>query len=79
MFNLKITTNTERRPAISVMFTQTVAEVLDQNNVSTQGATVNLNGRTLGAADFGRTFAEFEIPTNKESILSVVVKADSAA
>lgn len=79
MFNLRITTNTERRPASTKSLSMTVAQVIDQEDVRINNATVTLNGAILGASDFGRTFAELGCMPDKESILSVVVKADSAA
>lgn len=79
MFRLKITTNTERRPEIVTPTTQKIAEALEQNGISTTGATVSLNGRILDAPDYGKTFSESGVTAGQTAILSVVVKADSAA
>lgn len=77
MFNLKIGTNMERKTVVESLGT-TVAESLENHNVSTSGASVFLNGAILRPQDFGKTFEELGVVDGGVANLTTVVKADSA-
>lgn len=78
MFNLKINTNTNRLNEVE-MLGETLAAALEKRNIKTNGAVVTLNGRILSPMDYGKTFADFGVTDGATAVLSVVVKADSAA
>lgn len=77
MFNLRLTTNTERRD-INVDENLTPKAVLDDNGISLQGATVSFDGMSIGASDMCKPFADLGANDSGIHMLSVVVKADSA-
>lgn len=77
MFKLKIATNMGRREMVECL-DKTLAQALEDYELSTQGAAVSLNGRILTPTDFGRSFGELGMEEDGYGILSVTVKADSA-
>ena len=78
MFNLKINTNTNRLNEVE-MLGETLAAALEKRNIKTNGAVVTLNGRILSPMDYCKSFADFGVTDGTTAVLSVVVKADSAA
>lgn len=79
MFRLKIHTNMERKPEVVRSTDMTVEEALKESGVSTRGASVSLNGRFLRADEMDATFAQLGVSEGDTTILSVIVKAESAA
>lgn len=77
MINLTLATTASKKNVL-VRAAETPAEVLENNNVATSGATISLNMRVLSASDFGKTFADLGVADESEAMLSAVVKADSA-
>lgn len=75
MFNLKLHTNGMRIDRI-VNVNERVCDILDREDVSTQGATVSVNGAPV--RDLSATFAELGITEGTSAILAVVVKTESA-
>lgn len=77
MFELKIATGTNRS-TVMAQVTDTIADVLRKNDISTQGATLALDGRILQIEDVANTFESYGIRQSGQAQLSVTVKADSA-
>lgn len=77
MINLSIGTNTERKNVI-VEPTQTLADVLSENNVNVGGCALHLNGTLIAGADTEETFEGLGIADGTKAMLIAVVKADSA-
>lgn len=75
MFSLTINTNSGRFSKI-INVNSTVAQVLQENSISTQNANVSLNGRMV--TDLYQTFDDLGIGEGANAVLSVVVKVDSA-
>lgn len=75
MFNLTISTNAGRSTKI-VNVNTTVEDVLEEMAISTQGATVSLNGCVVRDTD--ATFAELGVRAGTQAMLAVVVKTESA-
>lgn len=71
MFNLTISTNAGRSTKI-VNVNTTVEDVLEEMAISTQGATVSLNGCVVRDTD--ATFAELGVRAGTQAMLAVVVK-----
>lgn len=77
MINLSIGTNTERKSVI-VEPTQTLAEVLADNDVNVNGCALHLNGTLIAGADTEETFKALGVADGSKAMLIAVVKADSA-
>lgn len=77
MIRLQIGTTTERKSVI-VEPTKTLADILEENQVSTIGAVLHLNGDLLNATEVTKTLSELGVPDGGEAMLIAVVKADSA-
>ena len=75
MFNLSIRTNATPISRITKL-TETVANALAAEGISTQGAVITLNGRPV--MDLDVTFNALGISEGSTAILSVVVKTSSA-
>ena len=79
MVNLRVST-TENRTTITVDADAKVIDILNDNNISRQGAAVSLNGSPLAESDIqSATLTELGVLDNSTAMLSVIVKADSAA
>ena len=77
MINLTIGTNTERKNVI-VEPNAVLADVLQENNVSTTSAAIHLNGSLIPGCDLDQTFEELGVEDDTQAMLIAVVKADSA-
>ena len=77
MIQIKIGTNTSKK-TVNATIDVTPAELLTQQNVSTSGATVFLNGAPLSPADFGRSLGALGVQDETSAMLIAAVKADSA-
>lgn len=77
MINLTIGTNTARTNAI-VEPTDTLASVLEANNINTTGCALTLNGSLIAGVDIEDTFEELGVVDGTKASLIAVIKADSA-
>ena len=78
MINLTIGTNTERKTVV-VEPTDTLQDVLRENNVNTGSAAIHLNGSLIPGCDLDQTFEDLGVEDDTQAMLIAVVKADSAA
>ena len=76
MIRLTIGTNTEKTSVI-VQPTDTLADVLTDNNVNTASSAIHLNGSLIPGCDL-ETFEDLGVEDDSEAMLIAVVKADSA-
>ena len=77
MIKMTIGTSTERK-SILVEATQPLNEILRDNNVSTNGVALHLNGDLIPGVDADSTLEELGVEDGTECMLIAVVKADSA-
>lgn len=77
MFELKISAG-NNRTTVTAEVTDTIAKALRDNDLSTQGALVAVNGHILQMDQLDNTFDQLGVRTGGTAILSVTVKADSA-
>lgn len=77
MIRLTIGTNTERKTVL-VEPTETLSNILRNNEVNTAGAALHLNGSLIPGAALDDTLEELDILDNTSVSLIAVVKADSA-
>lgn len=77
MIRLTIGTNTERKTVL-VEPTETLHDILVNNEVNTTGAALHLNGSLIPGAAMHDTLEELDILDNTSVSLIAVVKADSA-
>lgn len=77
MINLTIGTNTSRKTVIVDKDTPLV-DILEDNEVSTYGAALHLNGDLIPGADVECSLDELGIADDSSAMLIAVVKADSA-
>lgn len=77
MITVKIGTNSERKQAI-VNPTDTIAQVLEDNDVDIMGCTMHLNGELVLGARLNDTFEEFGVVDGSTALLYAVIKAESA-
>ena len=77
MINLKIGTNTERKDII-VQVDDTLAEVLENNDINITGCALTLNGSLIPGVDVEKTFEELGVADGTRATLIAVMKADSA-
>lgn len=77
MIRLTIGTNTEKTSVI-VQPTDTLADVLADNNVNTASSAIHLNGSLIPGCDLEETFEDLGVEDDSEAMLIAVVKADSA-
>lgn len=77
MISLTIGTNTERKTVL-VEADQPLNEVLEDNNVSTVGAALHLNGSLIAGCDAELSLQELGVEDGGKAMLIAVVKADSA-
>lgn len=77
MIQLTIGTNTERKNVI-VEPGDTLADVLEANEVDYSHAALHLNGSLIAGCDTDQTFEELGVQDGKSAMLIAVVKADSA-
>lgn len=77
MISLTIGTNTERK-TVMVEADKPLNEVLQENNVSTAGAALHLNGSLIAGCDTDSSLSELGIEDGGKAMLIAVVKADSA-
>lgn len=77
MIRLTIGTNTKR--SIVVVEPETIlADVLEEQEVSTAGAALHLNGTLIPGVDIDNSLEELGVQDNTSATLIAVVKADSA-
>ena len=77
MVKVKIATNSVRKEAI-VSVDTTVEELLENNNVSTVGVALHLDGAVVMPDEYDLTLDELGIEDESEATLVAIVKADSA-
>ena len=77
MIRLQIGTTTERKSVI-VGSDKPLVDILEENQVSTAGAVLHLNGDLLMIEEVSKTLSELGVPDGGEAMLIAVVKADSA-
>lgn len=77
MINLTIGTNTKRTNVI-VEAGQTLAEILAENEVSTQGVGLHLNNSLLCGSDLNRSLADLGVQDGTRASLIAVVKSENA-
>lgn len=77
MISLTIGTNTERK-TILVESETPLRTILEENNVSTVGAALHLNGSLLAGCDVNESLQDLGIEDGGKAMLIAVVKADSA-
>jgi len=75
MIEVRIITNTSRKNVI-VEPSQTIRQILEDNNINYASANVTLDGTPMMAGDHDRTLSDFNI--KEKCFLSAVVKADGA-
>ena len=78
MIKLTVGSNMNKKDIIVDETTTTPAKALADNNVSTKGASLFLNGMPLGASDVSKPLAELGCEADEAATLIAVVKADSA-
>lgn len=77
MFELKLSFGTTRT-TVTADVHDTIAKALRDNEVSTQGALIFLNGTPVAYEDLDQTFDSFGVRMGESAMLSVTVKASSA-
>lgn len=77
MINLTIGTNTERKTVI-VDATQTIEDILEDNQVDVSGTALHLNGSLIPGCDVEKTLPELGVADGGSAMLIAVTKADSA-
>ena len=77
MVRLTLGTNTNRK-TVMVEVTETLEDILEENNVSTTGASVHLNGMIVLPDEMDCTLEELDVEDETDASLITVVKADSA-
>ena len=77
MVNITLKTNTGRRNVISDV-NATLASIFADNDLSTQGAIIHLDGRPVSMGDATKSLSELGVADEGRAILSLVVKATSA-
>ena len=78
MVQVTIGTNMKKE-RVNTTVDVTPAELLTQNNVSTTGASVSLNGAALSPADYGKSLGALGVQDETSAMLIAAVKAESAA
>lgn len=77
MIKLKIATNSTRKEVI-VPAETTVEEVLTENNISTNGAALHLDGAVVRPDEFDMSLEDLGVEDETEATLVLIIKADSA-
>jgi sulfur carrier protein ThiS len=77
MIRLTIGTNTKRSTVVVEPET-ILADVLEEQEVSTAGAALHLNGTLIPGVDIDNSLEELGVQDNTSATLIAVVKADSA-
>lgn len=77
MIQVTIKTNTTRK-VCNVDASSTPASVFEANQITPQGAMINLNGIILSATDLQATFSALGIADGATCTLSSIVKLDGA-
>jgi len=77
MIRLTIGTNTKRSTVVVEPET-ILADVLEEQEVSTAGAALHLNGTLIPGVDIDNSLKELGVQDNTSATLIAVVKADSA-
>ena len=78
MITLTVGSNMNKKDVIVDETTITPIQALTDNNVSTKGASLFLNGMPLGASDMNKTLENLGCEADEAATLIAVVKADSA-
>lgn len=71
MVNVQISSNAGRQPAKLYPSDTVVRGILEENEMLTGNAIINLDGAPLGASDYGKTLADFGV-TDRCAITAVV-------
>ncbi len=77
MIQVRVSTATERK-TVTVESTATPRQVFADNNISIEGATINLAGTPLSVTELGSTFAALNIHDGDSVSLTAIVKANCA-
>ena len=78
MITLTVGSNMNKKDVIVDETTTTPTQALADNNVSTKGASLFLNGMPLGVNDLNKTLSDLDCDEDEAATLIAVVKADSA-
>ena len=78
MITLTVGSNMNKKDVIVDETTVTPIQALTDNNVSTKGASLFLNGMPLGANDLNKPLTDLGCEAEEAATLIAVVKADSA-
>lgn len=77
MIRIKITSNSSRK-TVTAQPNQTIAEILEDNNISFAGAALHLDGSLVMPDELDETLEDLGIEDETEVALTSIVKADSA-
>lgn len=77
MIQISISTNTVRK-TVNAEVTATPFEVFEENNISTAGCQVYVDGERIQGDDFDETFEDLGVDDESAITISCIVKADSA-
>lgn len=77
MVRITLVSNSNRR-TVTADISTTVQEILDENNISTTGAAVHLDGMMVQRGEYDYSLDELGIEDETEVTMVSVIKADSA-